>query len=35
LVAASIAFNGNATFNNNGCSTSTKLGYPQYVQLVQ
>jgi hypothetical protein len=35
LVAASIAFNGNATFNNNGCSASTKLSTPQYVQLVQ
>jgi hypothetical protein len=35
LVAASIAFNGNATFNNNGCSASTKLAKPQYVQLVQ
>jgi Putative Flp pilus-assembly TadE/G-like len=35
LVAASIAFNGNATFNNNGCSASTKLSIPQYVQLVQ
>jgi hypothetical protein len=35
LVAASIAFNGNATFNNNGCSASTKLSVPQYVRLVQ
>jgi hypothetical protein len=34
LVAASIAFNGNATFNNNGCSSPTKLSRPQYVQLV-
>jgi hypothetical protein len=35
LVAASIAFNGNATFNNNGCGSSTKLPTSQYVQLVQ
>ena len=35
LVAASIAFNGNATFNNNGCSATTKLLTRQYVQLVQ
>ena len=35
LVAASIAFNGNATFNNNGCSASTKLSIPQFVHLVQ
>ncbi|WP_375780201.1 pilus assembly protein TadG-related protein [Bradyrhizobium sp. ma5] len=34
LVAASIAFNGNATFNNNQCGT-TSVPKSQYVQLVQ
>jgi phage gp45-like len=34
LIAASIAFNGNATFNNQGCSTATKPG-SMYVSLVQ
>ena len=34
LVAASIAFNGNATFNNNACGT-TQVQKSQYVQLVQ
>ncbi len=34
LVAASIAFNGNATFNNNDCGT-TQVPKSQYVQLVQ
>jgi Flp pilus assembly protein TadG len=33
LVAKSIAFNGNATLNNNGCSAATKP-ISQYVQLV-
>ncbi|MHC2258075.1 Flp pilus assembly protein TadG [Bradyrhizobium embrapense] len=35
LVAASIAFNGNATFNDTGCPTNTVPSTPQYVQLVQ
>src|SRR6266702_1343129 len=35
LIAASIAFNGNATFDSSGCPTSTKLLADQYVQLVQ
>ncbi|WP_371424829.1 pilus assembly protein TadG-related protein [Tardiphaga sp.] len=34
LVAASIAFNGNATFNNNQCGT-TSVRQSKYVQLVQ
>jgi hypothetical protein len=34
LVAASIAFNGNATFNNNQCGT-TSVPQSKYVQLVQ
>jgi hypothetical protein len=34
LIAASIAFSGNATFNSNGCSTATKPPSAQYVQLV-
>jgi hypothetical protein len=33
LVAASLAFNGNATFDNTGCSAGTKP-ISQYVQLV-
>ena len=35
LIAASIAFNGNATFDNTGCSAATKIATQQYVQLVQ
>ncbi|WP_426424287.1 pilus assembly protein TadG-related protein [Bradyrhizobium genosp. A] len=35
LIAASIAFNGNATFDTTGCPTQTKLPKSQYVQLVQ
>jgi hypothetical protein len=35
LIAASIAFNGNATFDSTGCSSATKLPSSQYVQLVQ
>jgi hypothetical protein len=35
LVAASIAFNGNATFDSSGCSSATKLPTTQYVQLMQ
>jgi Flp pilus assembly protein TadG len=35
LVAASIAFNGNATFDSTGCPGSTKLPNNLYVQLVQ
>jgi hypothetical protein len=34
LIAKSVAFNGNATFNSNGCSVATKPN-SQYVQLVQ
>jgi len=34
LVAASISFNGNATFDSSGCS-ATKLPTTQYVQLMQ
>jgi hypothetical protein len=34
LIAASIAFNGNATFDDSGCSTAVKPN-SQYVQLVQ
>jgi Flp pilus assembly protein TadG len=34
LIAKSVAFNGNATFNSNGCSAATKP-VSQYVQLVQ
>jgi hypothetical protein len=34
LIAASIAFNGNATFDDSGCSAATKPN-SQYVQLVQ
>jgi hypothetical protein len=34
LIAKSVAFNGNATFNSNGCSAATKP-ISQYVQLVQ
>ena len=35
LIAKSIAFNGNATFDSTGCSSSTKLPSTQYVKLVQ
>lgn len=35
LIAKSIAFNGNATFDSTGCPTSTKLPSTQYVTLVQ
>ncbi|MCP3471583.1 pilus assembly protein TadG-related protein [Bradyrhizobium sp. CCGUVB1N3] len=35
LIAASIAFNGNATFDTTGCPSQTKLPKSQYVQLVQ
>ena len=35
LVAASIAFNGNATFDTTGCPSQTKVPKNQYVQLVQ
>ena len=35
LIAASIAFNGNATFDTTGCPTQTKVPKSQYVQLVQ
>jgi len=35
LVAASIAFNGNSTFDSRGCSATTKLPTTQYVQLMQ
>ena len=34
FIAKSVAFNGNATFNNNGCPAATKPT-SQYVQLVQ
>lgn len=35
LIAASVAFNGNATFDSGGCPTQIKLPTTQYVQLVQ
>ncbi|QIG91080.1 pilus assembly protein TadG-related protein [Bradyrhizobium sp. 6(2017)] len=35
LIAASIAFNGNATFDTTGCPSQTKIPKSQYVQLVQ
>jgi Flp pilus assembly protein TadG len=35
LIAASIAFNGNATFDSTGCSSATTLPSTQYVKLVQ
>ena len=36
LVAASIAFNGNATFNDSGCKAAgVPVPIAQYVQLVQ
>jgi hypothetical protein len=34
LIAASIAFNGNATFNDTSCPAAEKLS-SQYVSLVQ
>jgi hypothetical protein len=34
LISASLAFNGNATFNSTGCPTTSKLPSSQYVQLV-
>lgn len=35
LIAKSIAFNGNATFDSTGCSAATQLPSTQYVKLVQ
>jgi Flp pilus assembly protein TadG len=35
LIAKSVAFNGNATFDTTGCPSQTKLPKSQYVQLVQ
>ncbi|MBR1145101.1 pilus assembly protein TadG-related protein [Bradyrhizobium sp. AUGA SZCCT0431] len=35
LIAASVEFNGNATFDTTGCPAATKLTSSQYVQLVQ
>lgn len=35
LIAKSIAFNGNATFDSTGCSSATKPSTQQYVELVQ
>jgi hypothetical protein len=35
LIAASVSFNGNATFDTTGCPSQTKLPKAQYVQLVQ
>jgi Flp pilus assembly protein TadG len=35
LIAASIAFNGNSTFDTTGCPSQTKVPKSQYVQLVQ
>jgi len=35
LIAKSIAFNGNATFDSTGCTTTTKLVSTQFVQLVK
>jgi hypothetical protein len=34
LIAKSVSFNGNATFDSTGCSTAVKLVSSQYVQLV-
>jgi hypothetical protein len=34
LIAASVAFNGNATFDDSGCG-STKINAQQYVTLVE
>ncbi|MGL3214928.1 DUF7305 domain-containing protein [Bradyrhizobium sp. BR 1433] len=36
LIAASVAFNGNATLDSSGCPTQVQVkSPPQYVQLVQ
>lgn len=35
LIAKSVAFNGNATFDTTGCPSQTKLPKSRYVQLVQ
>ncbi|QQN65084.1 hypothetical protein JIR23_04540 [Bradyrhizobium diazoefficiens] len=35
LIAKSVSFNGNATFDTTGCPWQTKLPKSQYVQLVQ
>lgn len=35
LIAKSVSFNGNATFDTSGCPSQTKLPKSQYVQLVQ
>ena len=35
LIAKSLAFNGNATFDNSNCSSATKFIPQQYVALVQ
>ncbi|MGY4237673.1 Flp pilus assembly protein TadG [Bradyrhizobium sp. USDA 4449] len=35
LIAKSVSFNGNATFDTTGCPSQTKLPQSQYVQLVQ
>ena len=35
LIAKSVSFNGNATFDTTGCPTQTKVPKSQYVQLVQ
>jgi len=35
LIAKSVSFNGNATFDTSGCPSTTKLPKSQYVQLVQ
>jgi Flp pilus assembly protein TadG len=35
LIAKSLAFNGNATFDNSGCSSATQIKSQQYVALVQ
>ncbi|UPK05450.1 pilus assembly protein TadG-related protein [Bradyrhizobium sp. 170] len=35
LIAKSVEFNGNATFDTTGCPKETKLTSSQYVQLVQ
>lgn len=35
LIAKSVSFNGNATFDTTGCPSQTKLPKSQYVQLVQ
>ncbi|CAN7756771.1 pilus assembly protein TadG-related protein [Bradyrhizobium sp. LjRoot220] len=35
LIAKSVEFNGNSTFDTTGCPASTKMTSSQYVQLVQ